>query len=71
MAIDNYIAAISCFLRVIPHLADPRSEKLVRDEVAKMMKRLDQLRGILKEAQQALGMLFFFLLPIILYLCSY
>ena len=52
MAVENYMSAISCYLRGIPALNDARSSKLLREEVDKLLKRLERMRALVLEADR-------------------
>lgn len=52
-AIDNYKAAIACFVRSLPSLQDPKSSELVRAEIKRLMARLGELQGVLREVDPA------------------
>jgi len=49
-AIENYKAAVSCFVRALPSLQDERSAELVRAEIRRLMARLGELGEILRNA---------------------
>lgn len=51
-AVDNYIAAISCFLRAVPSVKDTRSKKLLRDHVNRLLRRLGAMRALVEEAKR-------------------
>jgi hypothetical protein len=54
-AITNYMAAISCFLRTVPKMKDSRSSQLIRSEVDRLLKRLEDMRVMAKRAENMLG----------------
>jgi len=51
-AVENYMAAISCFLRAIPGVKDTRSKRLIRTEVNKLLLRLEGMRRLASEANR-------------------
>ncbi|GBG26720.1 Rho guanine nucleotide exchange factor, putative [Hondaea fermentalgiana] len=51
-AVNNYLAAISCFLRAVPTVKDTRSKKLLREHVNRLLRRLEGMRALVKEAQR-------------------
>jgi len=48
-AVENYQAAISCFMKALPFLPDDGSAELVRNEIQRLMARLGQLQQMLAE----------------------
>jgi hypothetical protein len=48
-AVENYQAAISCFVKALPFLPDDGSSELVRNEIRRLMGRLGQLQQMLAE----------------------
>ena len=46
-AIDNYRAAVNCFLKALPSLSDDRSADLVRAEIRRLLARLGELQTML------------------------
>ena len=51
----NYMAAISCFLRTLPRIADPRSNLLIRTEIDRLLTRLEAMRRLRALAEAALA----------------
>ena len=56
MAVENYMSAISCYLRGIPGVTDHRSSQLLREEVDKLLKRLERMRALVLEAERIKSM---------------
>ena len=50
-AIDNYKAAVACFVRVLPSLSDQKSVELVRSEIRRLLARLGELQDILRRVK--------------------
>jgi len=48
----NYMAAISCFLRALPSIKDTRSLRLIKTEVNRLLRRLEGMRALLREADR-------------------
>jgi len=55
MAVNNYVAAISCFLRALPNVKDTRSKKLLIEQINRLLRRLGAMRALYAEAERLYG----------------